>query len=194
MTDRKIGVFFLGVIGLWQSLFAITIINQTDSSRTIELEEAYRPVPVKPGDLAAPVSLGYKAQKVKVAPHSVEKIPLREPCSVLLMSVINETKKGKKTESIKTCYEPYSLEGEDEQYFNDDWGFVIHKPIQGKSLSLFDPDYYSKKWTMEQAEKQGYGIMCLHPLLLIKITSLEELPEDLKCDIGGESAFSIRLD
>jgi hypothetical protein len=92
-------------------------------------------------------------------------------------------KKGRKkvrTSTKTTCYEPYSYQGSYETHITDDWGLVIHKPIENqKPGSFFDPDYARKSYIARQNLEQGYGIKCLHPKLLEKITSLAELPEEL---------------
>jgi hypothetical protein len=175
MLNKKICAFLLHLTVSCQSIFAITIINQTDSVKIIKLEEAYRPEPQQPGDLEAPISLGFLPQQIKIAAHSVEKIQLRAPARVLMIGITTKTKKGSETitTTSTTCYEPY----QGEEYFNDEWGIVIHKPTPAKFKSSFDPYSF---FIQQTNEKQGYGILCLSPLLLAKITSLEELPEDLK--------------
>ena len=182
----------IGLLAIGQSLFALAIINQTDSMKMIEIEEAYRPASDKPGDLAAPLSLGYGSQTIQIAAHSVVEIRLRAPCKVLLVSVVTETKKGNETITSKmaTCYEPYIFQNHKEEYFNDSWGFVIHKPVGEQRLSLLDSDYMAKKMAFESEKRQGYGIKCLHPLLLLEVTSLEELPEELKSHIAGAAPLS----
>ncbi len=189
--NRKTSSFFktsckaLVTFGFFQSVFAITIINQTNSDKIIKIEEAYRPTSNKPENLAAPIPLDYDFKEIKVSAHSTQTIPLKTNSSVLLVTVISEKQDSDntviRTES-KTCYEPYDFQGYREKYFTDDWGFVIHKPIEGQHLSPSNPNY----WSLRRAKNQGYGIKCLHPVLLTKITSLEELPEDLVIHLLGK--------
>lgn len=190
MFNKLILAFIVGLSSLSQSVFAITIINQTDSDKVIKIEEAYRPTSDKPGDLAVPISLGYPSEKIKIPPHSLQTIPLKTTAPVLLVTVISKKKDSKKTKTIEstTCYEPYDFQDQQEEYFTDDWGFVIHKPIEGKYSPFSNPNY----WDIEMAQKEGYGIKCFHPLLLTKITSLEELPEDLKMHFAGKAPMSTR--
>lgn len=190
LLKKLISTLLIGVFGLSQSAFAVTIINQTDSDKVIKIQEAYRPDPDKPGDLAAPISFGYPSEEIKIAALSIQTIPLRTNSPVLLVTIISQKKDDKKstTTEITTCYEPYVFQDQQEEYFTDDWGFVIHKPIEGKYLPFSNPNY----WDLEMAKKQGYGIKCFHPLLLVKITSLEELPEDLKMHFAGKAPMSIR--
>lgn len=189
MFKRVISTLRIGIFGLFHSALAITIINQTDSDKIIKIEEAYRPVADRPGDLAAPISLGYKPVKINIPKRSIQKTSLRATSSVLLVTVINKKKDGKKTTMTEntTCYEPYVCQNQQQEYFNDDWGFVIHKPIAAQ-YSFTNPNY----WDLEVAKKQGYGIKCFDPLLLVKITSLEELPEDLKMHFAGNIPMSTR--
>jgi hypothetical protein len=190
MFNKVILAFIVGIFGLSQPVFAITIINQTDSDKIIKIEEAYRPASDKPGDLAAPISLGYRSEKIKIPAHSIQTIPLKATAPVLLVTVISKKKDDKKTTTTEntTCYEPYDFQDQQEEYFTDDWGFVIHKPIEGKYLPFSNRNY----WDLEMAKKQGYGIKCFHPLLLVKVTSLEELPEDLKMHFAGNAPMSVR--
>lgn len=190
MLDKLIFTLLFGMLCLSQSMFAITIINQTDSDKTIKIEEAYRPAPEKPGDLDNPISLGCQPEKITILAHSIQTIPLKTTPPILLVTVINKKKNGKKTTTTEqtTCYEPYDFKDQREEYFNDDWGLVIHKPIEGKHLPFSDPNY----WDLETVKRQGYGIKCLHPLLLVKVTSLEELPEELKLHFAGNAPMNVR--
>lgn len=178
MLNKLSLLFLAGVLSFSQSLFAITIINQTDSAKTIRLEEVYRPTADKHGDLAAPIPFGNSSTKITIAPHAMQKIPLKNAPRVLLFTVISSKKKGKKTKTteVTTCYEPYDYD-DHQECFNDDWGFVIHKPLDGFVLPFTD---FLQQMKYENEQKQGYGIKCLHPLLMIKVTSLKEFPEDLK--------------
>lgn len=170
---KKILIACLGVLALSQSLSAITIINQTDVERTIQIEEAYRPAPDQAGETKSPVPLLKESPKaVKIAAHSMQSIPLRTEATVLLVHVTEKTRAKKKVTTTKstTCYEAssYQVYPDDENRvvtFTDEWGFVIHKPTSRCGY-----------WT----QQQGYGIMCFTPSLLAEVTSLDELPEELK--------------
>lgn len=183
MFNRLILLILVGLFGSSQSAFAITIISQTDSEKEVEIEEAYRPASDKPGSLVSAKSFGYPSKKITIAAHSVGTIPLSTTSPLLLVRVLNKTKNSR--EMRESSFESYDFEDQQADEFNDDWGFVIHKPIVGKSLSFFDPNY----WTFEYAKQRGYGIKCLHPLLLFQVTSLEELPEDLKMHFAGHTLF-----
>jgi len=168
------------------SLLGFDIFNLTNSEKVLQLQEAYRPQAEKRGNLAAPISMGYSPYEVTIPANSMQTFRLREDCSVLLVSVVT-TKTVKKGDSesvstsiMTTCYEPYSYQGSYERHITDDWGLVIHQPIENqKPGSFFDPDYAYKSFIARRNLEQGYGIKCLHPRLLEKITSLEELPEEL---------------
>lgn len=190
MLNPLILMFLAAVAGLHQSVLAITVINQTDTAKVIKIEEAYRPVSDRPGNLAAPLSYGYRSKKIKLAAHSLREIPLQTTPPVLLVTVFEKKKGRNKTEeTFETSYfEPYDFQDQQAECFNDDWGFVIHHPIKGETLPFFDPHYSY----LERAKKRGYGIKCLHPQLLIKVTSLEKLPEDLKMHFDGNAPLSIR--
>ncbi len=164
------------LIAIGQSVFSFTLINQTDREKVMTIEEAYRPSSNKPGNLAAPISLGYKPQKVKMDAHSRIDIRLRESCPTLLVSVI--TNQGKKKQTVTTFYDAYEVNGS-ESLFTEDWGLVIHKPFESK-VSLLDPDHQFKRYLAEQDRKRGYGIKALKPNLLAKVVSMEELPDELK--------------
>lgn len=179
-----------GLLCLCQTGFAITIINQTDSVKTVEIEEAYRPAPDKPGDLAAPKSLGHAPQVIDIPPHSMQTISLRAPCGVLVLGIIEVKREKNKTSTLKirNCYEPYAFQNQPEEFINDDWGFVIHKPVAESAPTL---DFFAKR-AVEKEKEQGYGIKCLHPQLLAK-TTLEELPADLSSYNAGEAPISRRI-
>ncbi|MFN9313374.1 MAG: hypothetical protein ACK5WB_06520, partial [Phycisphaerales bacterium] len=78
-------VFFVGLLAFSPSAFGITIINQTDSTKVMEIEGAYRPAADKPGDLAAPIPLGHPI-KDKIEAYYLKKIQLKSKPSVLLVS------------------------------------------------------------------------------------------------------------
>ena len=192
MLNKTILTFSLALLGLCQSAFAITFINQTNSVKRFEVVEAYRPVPEKAGDLAAPKSLGHTPKKITLAPHSQATLHLKSTPNVLLISTIKKTVKGKKTTTLKEtlCFEPYDFQNQPENHFHDAWGFVIHKPLEEQPLSISDPDYFLKKRDLEDVKERGYGIMCLHPLLLIKVTSVEMLPKELRSHTAGKAPWS----
>jgi hypothetical protein len=85
-----------------------------------------------------------------------------------------------------SCYEPYDYDGENETLLTDDWGIVIHKPMIQENLdSPFDPNYIYRVYMNQKSKEDGYGIKCLHPKLLEKITSLEDLTEELLNEGGS---------
>lgn len=169
---KKILCAGLGVFGLFQSLSAITVINQTDTEKVIQIVEAYRP---EPGKFPAAL-LKEDPEAVTVAPHSIQTIPLRTQTALLLVSITTtkKTEEGVTTDKVTTCYAPCKHGNQKAEFFSDDWGFVIHKPVVKKSAGVMD------HFNFVQAKKNGYGIKCFDPLLLSKVTSLEELPEELK--------------
>lgn len=178
-------IIFMIVFFQSQSIFAFTIINQTDSEKILKIQEAYRPV--SEGNLNAPVPIGHLPHEITVPSKSVYYLDLVEPCPVLLVGVKTiveemETDTGRfcRTTTTTTCYEPYECGDQKESLINDGWGLVIHNPILNPNLgNSFSPNYFVKKHQWEQTKKQGYGIKCLHPKLLEKVNSLDELPEDL---------------
>lgn len=170
--------------GFCESAFGLTIINQTDSKKNIEIEEAYRPEAKRPGDLAAPISLVYKPQKIQVEANSICTIQLNVSCPVLIVGVTtikkNSTHSTPSITTVLMCYEPYGYQGQNETLFTDDWGIVIHKPMIGENLgSPFDPNYSYRLYLSEKSKEYGYGIRCLHPKLLKKVTSSEDITEEL---------------
>lgn len=186
MVLKKIVLVLLLAFGSQTSLFAFDIFNLTSSEKVLELQEAYRPQADKPGNLAAPIPLGYSPSRVSIPANSMHTFRLREPCSVLLVSMVTTTtvtqgdEETVSTSTTTTCYEPYSYQGSYETHITDGWGLVIHKPIENqKPVSFFDTDYARRSFLARRNLEQGYGIKCLHPRLLEKITSLEELPEEL---------------
>jgi len=191
MLNNLVLILLVGIFGFSQSLFGITIINQTNSDKTIEIEEAYRPPSDKPGNLAAPITLGFPSQKIAVAAHSKQTISLKSTPRVLLVSVLSSKKKGKKTTTTEEsfCFEPYDFEKHHQEFFNDDWGFVIHKPITGFVLPFTDPKL---QWMYAIEHERGYGIRCLHPLLLVNVTSLHKLPDDWTLHFAGQAPWTVR--
>jgi hypothetical protein len=186
MFLKRIVPTILVAFSTQSSLFGFEIFNLTNSEKVLQLQEAYRPQADKPGNLAAPIPVGYSPYEVSIPANSMHTFRLREPCSVLLVSMVTTktTIKGHSetvsTSTATTCYEPYSYQGSYETHITDDWGLVIHKPIENqKPGSFFDPDYAHKSYIARRNLEQGYGIKCLHPRLVEKITSLEELPEEL---------------
>jgi hypothetical protein len=186
MRMKKVLLSSLALMTLQGSAFALMIINQTDYEKVVQVQEAKRPLADKPGNMASPVSIGYKPYEITLPAHSAVMMQLREACPVLLVGVVT-TKvtadaKGERrsTSTTKTVYEPYGYQGQEETNFSDDWGFVIHKPLPMPQFrGAFDSSYSSKLFFARRNLEQGYGIKCVHPLLLEKITSLDELPEEL---------------
>lgn len=186
MFFKKILPTMLVALSAQGSLFGFDIFNLTNSEKVLQIQEAYRPEADQPGNLATAIPIGYEPYEVSIPANSIHAFHLRESCSVLLVSVVatkvikqggNETVS---TRTSTTCYEPYSYQGSDETLITDDWGIVVHKPIANqKPMSAFDPDYAYKSYIALRNSEQGYGIKCLHPNLVKKITSLEELPEEL---------------
>jgi hypothetical protein len=90
------------------------------------------------------------------------------------------------------CYEPYSYQGMKEDFVTDDWGLVIHKPMPlPKPRSFLDPDYLNQSFVERMNKERGYGIKCLHPKLLEKVSSFDELPEEV-AKFGGDKSLSSR--
>lgn len=183
MFFKKMLPAVLVALSAQSSLFGFTIINQTNSEKVLVIQEAYRPNN-DPGKY--PLPLGFSPYEVAIPPNSIYTFSLRERCPVLLVSVVM-TKVVKKddgectsTSRSTTCYEPYSYQGKFETDITDDWGIVIYKPITNqKPIPFYDPYYAHRTFQARQNLQQGYGIKCLHPGLLEKVTSLEELPEEL---------------
>ena len=186
MFLKRIVPTILVVLSTQSSVFGFEIFNLTNSEKILRLQEAYRPQADKPGNLAAPIPVGYSPYEVSIPANSMHTFRLRESCSVLLVSMVtNKTTKEGHSETVSTstattCYEPYSYQGSYETHITDDWGLVIHKPIENqKPGSFFDLDYAHKSYIARQNLERGYGIKCLHPRLVEKMTSLEVLPEEL---------------
>jgi len=172
----------IGVLGFSQSIFAFTIINQTDSEKVIRIQEAFRPHSDRPGNLAAPIPFGVPARQITIAPHCREIILLQSTPTVLLVTIITKKKNGRRTKTIEetTCHETFPFQDRFEDEFNDDWGLVIHKPIREDCFPFFND-----RWILRRELEQGFGIRCLHPLLLGTITSMEELSEEVKFHFFG---------
>lgn len=188
MSLKKLAIFTAIVIILLQNhmVFAFTIINQTDSEKVLIIQEAYRPQAVKSGDLSSPEPIG-EPLEITVPAKNFSYFDLPEPCSVLLISVktieVTTTSEGKirtTTSTTTSCYEPYNHNGQKANLINDEWGIVIHNPLEKPNLgNILSKDYFIKQFLWQQTKKQGYGIKCLHPLLLAQIDSLDALPEEL---------------
>ena len=185
MLFKKIVPSLLAMLCFHGSAFGFTIINQTDSDKVLEIQEAYRPESDQPGKVPFPEPLRGEAHKISIPAHSSSTINLTEPCPVLLVSVVTmEVSWGvlTKTNKVTTCYEPYGLDDKDETLLTDDWGIVIHKPfaVSTRPSGSNYGEYFRKKYIAENNLKQGYGIKCLHPQYLEQVTSLEEFPEELQ--------------
>jgi hypothetical protein len=181
---KKILPSVLSALCLHGSAFGFTIINQTDSEKVLEIQEAYRPESDQPGNRAFPEPLQEKAHEITIPAHSKATVNLREPCPVLLVGVV--TTEGEfilsKTSTTTRCYEPYGYKGSDETLLTDEWGIVIHKPLGVPKHVPFSnvTEQFRKAYIAKQNLEQGYGIKCLHPKMLEQVTSLEELPEELQ--------------
>ena len=178
MFFKKVILSIFATLCLHGSAFCFTIINQTNSERVLRIQEAYRPQADKPGNLAYPVPFDPNPHEISIPANSAHIFHLREPCTVLLVDVVTIEKTftntttnttNTTTNTATTCYGPYGYQGSNETLLTDEWGLIIHKPIENQTKSFFD------RYNI----KQDYGIKCLHPKLLEKVTSLEELPEEL---------------
>ncbi len=174
----------LATLSAHSSLLGFDIINLTDSEKVVQIQEAYRPQNDKSGNLGAPIPIGYRPYEVSIPANSIHTFPLRESCPILLVSMITseKVKKGHQqtvtTSTTTTCYEPYDYQNSYQTRITNEWGIVIHKPIE-RSVSFSDPDYGFKSYIDQRNLERGYGIKCLHPKLLEKTISLKELPEEL---------------
>jgi hypothetical protein len=181
---KKILPSVLAVLCFHGSAFSFTIINQTDSEKVLQLQEAYRPESDQPGNRSFPEPLREESHEITIPAHSKATIDLTEPCPVLLVGVVT-TEGGfilSTTNTMTTCYEPYGYKGSDETLLTDEWGIVIHKPLEIPKHVPFSnvTEQFRKAYTAQRSIEQGYGIKCLHPKLLEQVTSLEELPEELR--------------
>lgn len=199
MFSKKILPALCLAVSAHGALFGFTIINQTDTERVVQIQEAYRPESKTSGTLATPVPFFESPNEMTIPPHSVHTFSLRKSCPVVLVSLVttevvqecdNEKCESDECDCEKsdhelvhtrtTCYGSYNYRGRIEPDITDEWGIVIHKPILNQKPAFFlDPDYFLKSYLAKQNLEQGYGIKCLHPALLEKVSSLEELPEEL---------------
>ncbi len=88
MYMKKILLSSLALLTLEGSAFGLTIINQTDADKVVQVQEAKRPPTDKPGNLASPVSLGYELYEITVPAHSAVMMHLREACPAVLFGVV----------------------------------------------------------------------------------------------------------
>ncbi|HEY5259064.1 MAG TPA: hypothetical protein VIJ46_00325 [Rhabdochlamydiaceae bacterium] len=183
---KKILFSSVALLSLQGSAFGLTIINQTDAEKILQVQEAKRPPADKSGNVEFPASIGCEPYEIAVPAHSAVMMELREACPVLLIGVVttevtmDADGEIESTSTSTTCYEPYGYQGQEETHFSDDWGIVIHKPLPMPQIrGGFDSSYFSKLYFAKRNLEQGYGIKCVHPILLGKVTSLEELPEEL---------------
>lgn len=186
MFYKKISLFLTSLVIVLcqtQTISAFTIINQTDSRKIIIIQEAQRPLPDQQGNIRAPVPMGYKPHKIKILPKEIYTFDLNEPCTGLIVGIEQVERKDKSTKTTTTTstfYEPYSYGGQKEAFIHNGWGIVIHKPLSNfNGGNRFSREYFMNKFKWEESVRQGYGIKCLHPLLLDKVTSLDELPAEL---------------
>jgi hypothetical protein len=181
---KKVLSSILAALCFHGSVFGFTIINQTDTDKVLEIQEAYRPGSDQPGNVPFPKPLREEAHKISIPAHSSASIHLTE-CPDLLVSVVTtEVSWGvlTKTDKVTTCYEPYGLGDKAANLLTDDWGIVIHKPfaVPTRPSGSDYGEYFRKKYIAENNLKQGYGIKCLHPQYLEQVASLEDLPEELQ--------------
>src|SRR5690348_9768528 len=103
MFLKRIVPTILVALSTQSSLFGFEIFNLTNSEKVLQLQEAYRPQADKPGNLAAPIPVGYSPYEVSIPANSMHTFRLREPCSVLLVSMVTTktTKKGH-SETVST--------------------------------------------------------------------------------------------
>ena len=93
-------IFFIAIVfSMTSSVFAFTIINQTETEKVLKLEEAYRPISKTPGRTEFPVPFANSSHEITIPSQSVYTTQI-EPCSVLLISVITT----EKTEKIQGIY------------------------------------------------------------------------------------------
>ncbi len=151
-----------------QSLSAFLIINQTDKDRVLTLQEAFRPPAEKPGNKERPIPINDSPEQLTIPAKSIFDTDI-VPCGVLIVNMIHSYEEGNSVveSTMATCYEPYSLGWFRVREITDDWGLVIHDPIK-------TPNQFLPPWAKE------YNIKLVHPDILNKINSLDELPEELK--------------
>lgn len=149
-----------------QSLSAFLVINQTDKDRLVELQEAYRPGQAA-GQWAMPIALNDSPEQLRVPAKAIVETEILS-CEVLLVSVVEHSNTGnvERTSRMTKAYSPYSLDSSTVREITDDWGIVFHKPVG-------TPNPFLPPWAKE------YGIKLIHPDLISKIESMDELPAEL---------------
>jgi len=159
------------------------VINQTTTDKNLEIFEAQRPTSDKPTELKWPEPLNPKKPHTLKVPAKSKALCSIQPCSVILVSVVTTTKqrnglkKSTTTSKTTTCYEPYNCDVTKDANgakIDNNWGLVIHNPLPAKANDDWMTRYHKGKQT-----ECGYGIKCLHPKDLEKVTSLDELPQEL---------------
>ena len=184
------------LISTTQPIFAFTIINQTDLKKVLIIEEALeRKEVIRKGAHVQTTteveSLGHPPHKITILPKTIVHFDLKEPCTDLIVGVKTVTVKkgkGKKTKNTITSSTAYGVydyqEDQPETHITNAWGLVIHNPLPMPNVDNLDYfDFFERmnvKRAWENTKEQGYGIKCLHPKLLEKVTSLDELPAELK--------------
>lgn len=161
-----------------QSLQAFTVMNQTDSKMVLIIEESK--FTNEPGGGRSIASLGSKPHKIKIGPKEIKTFDLKKECPALLVGIEKTVVKGNKTTTTTdtTCCEGYPYDDEKDILITNDWGLVIHKPIENPDLGdRFSPNYFMNKMRWQLTVDQGYGIKCLHPKLLELVTTLDALPD-----------------
>ncbi len=177
----------LSVLLLANQASAFTIINQTNYATDLTIIEACCSISKHdPNALGDPEPLS-EPYTITVPAKSQIEITLTRECPVLIVrattgmceQVFDSSshlvkRRIEESKIIESFYRPYSYNYDCSPYITNEWGLVIHEPI---AIKLFD---FSRARGDKQFDAQrGYGIKCLHPIL-IKITTVTNLPEELK--------------
>ena len=157
------------------ALLAFMIINQTDTSKTISLQEANRPPSELAGYFEYPEPINPPSEQYTIPAKSYIEVEIA-PCSTLFVTESVQTGKKKKTTSTTTCYDAYDA-GE----ITNDWGLVIHTPISIHSAIMH-------RLTQKGPKVQDSGIKCISPEHLELVDSYDTLPEE--CFKGWPAIFS----
>ena len=166
---------------------AFTIINQTKYDTDLTIIEACCSISkYDPNALGDPEPLS-EPHDITVPAKSQIEITLTRECPVLIVrattgmckKVLDSSsnlviRRIEEAKIIESFYRPYSYQYDWSPYITNEWGLVIHEPA---AVQLCD---FSRARGDKQFDAQrGYGIKCLHPLLLEK-TTVDQLPEELK--------------
>lgn len=162
---------------------AFTVMNQTDAEKMLIIREA-KFVQTSSGSEVQP--LDKPPHEMTIPPKQIYTFDLTESCTNLLISVVSFQErvidnKVVGTQSTTTmAYAPYNYQGLKSTHITNEWGVVVHNPTPMPDFGDWrSTQYYSKKFRWDQSVKDGYGIKCLHPNALEKVTSLDELPKEL---------------